>query len=264
MVKLWGSAVTQSWIVRGLLSVLLPLSDMCVHAKLLQSCLTLQLHGLQPARLLCPWDAPGRNTGVDTLVFVESGLWHQSQGHHCHNCHQKQPYIHFPEAKRDFLTLTFTVFSKYMEEERSFTLFCSGKNWHLSSYWICFSGFHACCWRFGVLRGIRQEPQSIRVSAWCTCFWFKKVTFYLLNALHELSLIILVWCRVGITDVLYVKKLRQVETVTYPGLMDKLRPGLGSRFVHGVTELDMTEQVTHIHIHTLKHLCHWIRFLLCP
>ena len=40
-------------------------------------------------------------------MFVESGLWHQSQGHHCQSCHQKQPYIHFPGAKRDFLTLTF-------------------------------------------------------------------------------------------------------------------------------------------------------------
>ena len=36
----------------------------CVHAKLLQLCLTLGPSGLQPARLLCPWDSPGKNTGV--------------------------------------------------------------------------------------------------------------------------------------------------------------------------------------------------------
>ena len=30
-----------------------------------QSCLTLcNPHGLQPTRLLCPWDSPGKNTGV--------------------------------------------------------------------------------------------------------------------------------------------------------------------------------------------------------
>ena len=30
-----------------------------------QSCLTLcDLHGLQPTRLLCPWDFPGKSTGV--------------------------------------------------------------------------------------------------------------------------------------------------------------------------------------------------------
>ena len=35
----------------------------CVPAKPLQSCLTLGPHGLQPARLLCPRDSPGKNTG---------------------------------------------------------------------------------------------------------------------------------------------------------------------------------------------------------
>ena len=30
----------------------------------MQSCLTLQSHGLQPARLLCLWNFPGKNTGV--------------------------------------------------------------------------------------------------------------------------------------------------------------------------------------------------------
>ena len=35
----------------------------CVHS-VAQSCLTLQYYGLQPARLPCPWDFPGKNTGV--------------------------------------------------------------------------------------------------------------------------------------------------------------------------------------------------------
>ena len=29
-----------------------------------QSCLTLQFHRLQPTRLLCPWDFPGKNPAV--------------------------------------------------------------------------------------------------------------------------------------------------------------------------------------------------------
>ena len=29
-----------------------------------QSCPTLQPQGLWPARLLCPWDSPGKSTGV--------------------------------------------------------------------------------------------------------------------------------------------------------------------------------------------------------
>ena len=30
----------------------------------------LQPHGLQPARLLCPWDSPGKNTGVGIHSFL--------------------------------------------------------------------------------------------------------------------------------------------------------------------------------------------------
>ena len=33
-------------------------------AKSLQSCPTLRPHRRQPTRLLCPWDSPGKNTGV--------------------------------------------------------------------------------------------------------------------------------------------------------------------------------------------------------
>ena len=40
-----------------------------------KSCLTLlQPHGLQPTRLLCPWDSPGKNTGVG-CHFVFQGVF---------------------------------------------------------------------------------------------------------------------------------------------------------------------------------------------
>ena len=32
----------------------------------------LQLHGLYPARLLCPWDSPGKNTGVGCHTLLQS------------------------------------------------------------------------------------------------------------------------------------------------------------------------------------------------
>ena len=35
---------------------------MKVNVLVSQLCLTLQLHGLEPSRLLCPWDFPGENT----------------------------------------------------------------------------------------------------------------------------------------------------------------------------------------------------------
>ena len=40
-------------------------------AKSLQSCPTLWLHRQQPTRLLCPWDSPGKNTGVDCHFLLQ-------------------------------------------------------------------------------------------------------------------------------------------------------------------------------------------------
>ena len=34
-----------------------------------------QPHGLQPARLLCPWDFPGKNTGVGCHALLLEKLW---------------------------------------------------------------------------------------------------------------------------------------------------------------------------------------------
>ena len=40
-------------------------------AKSPQSCPTLQPHGLWCARLLCPWDSPGKNTGVGCHALLQ-------------------------------------------------------------------------------------------------------------------------------------------------------------------------------------------------
>ena len=51
----------------------------CMCAKLLQSCLTLWLHGLWPTRFLGLWDSTGKNTGVGCYalfqgIFLTQGL----------------------------------------------------------------------------------------------------------------------------------------------------------------------------------------------
>ena len=43
----------------------------CVCVLVAQSHLTLQPHGLSPARLLCPWYSPGKNTGVDCHTLLQ-------------------------------------------------------------------------------------------------------------------------------------------------------------------------------------------------
>ena len=40
-------------------------------AKWLQSCSSLWSYGLQPARLLCPWDSPGKNPGVGCHALLQ-------------------------------------------------------------------------------------------------------------------------------------------------------------------------------------------------
>ena len=40
-------------------------------AKLLQSCPTVRPHRQQPTRLLCPWDSPGKNTGVGCPFLLQ-------------------------------------------------------------------------------------------------------------------------------------------------------------------------------------------------
>ena len=54
---------------------------MCVHMCQVTSVVSdsLQVYGLQPTRLLCPWDSPGKNTGVGCHallqgIFLTQGL----------------------------------------------------------------------------------------------------------------------------------------------------------------------------------------------
>ena len=50
-------------------------SGFCHHCLVIKSSPTLwQLHGLQPTRLLCPWDFPGKNTGVG-YHFLLQGIF---------------------------------------------------------------------------------------------------------------------------------------------------------------------------------------------
>ena len=47
----------------------------CLHAKSLQSCPTLyDPMDCYPASLFCPWDSPGKNTGVGYHAFLQGNL----------------------------------------------------------------------------------------------------------------------------------------------------------------------------------------------
>ena len=56
----------------------------CVPAKSPQSCPTLRPYGLQPARLLCPWDSPGTSAGAGGRAFPQGTFPTQDQAQASH------------------------------------------------------------------------------------------------------------------------------------------------------------------------------------
>ena len=67
-------------------------SVLCFKKSLMyQLCLlslTLQPHGLQPTRLLCPWDSPGKNTGVGCHFLLWGIFPAQISNPHLLHCRQ--------------------------------------------------------------------------------------------------------------------------------------------------------------------------------
>ena len=59
---------------------------LCVCGLSHLSCDFLQLCGLQPTRLLCPWDSPGNNTGVSCHALLQGMLL--TQGFNPHLLHK--------------------------------------------------------------------------------------------------------------------------------------------------------------------------------
>ena len=55
----------------NILFVIIYLVCVCVCVCVTQSCSTLQPHGLQTARLLCPWNSPGNKTGVGCHFLLQ-------------------------------------------------------------------------------------------------------------------------------------------------------------------------------------------------
>ena len=61
----------QNQISRTFLNVPNVLWMFCECVKSLHLCLTLWLYGLWSTRLLCPWDSPGKNTGMDGHALLQ-------------------------------------------------------------------------------------------------------------------------------------------------------------------------------------------------
>jgi len=78
-----GSSIPGILQARILEWVAISFSNACMHAKLLQLCLTLRPHGQQPNRLLCPQDSLGKNTGVGCHILLYQSPTYKSPYEPC-------------------------------------------------------------------------------------------------------------------------------------------------------------------------------------
>ena len=70
----------------------------------------LQPHRLQPARLFCPWDSPGKNTGVSHHFLLQGIFLTQGRIHrHASPALQVDYFITEPPEKPYILIITFNI-----------------------------------------------------------------------------------------------------------------------------------------------------------
>ena len=55
---------------------------------------SLQPHGPQPTRLLCPWDSPGKDIGVDCHFFLQGIFLTQGSALHLQHLYTVSGYFH--------------------------------------------------------------------------------------------------------------------------------------------------------------------------
>ena len=91
--KEWWTIMTNTDISKWFqLDIIVRFSENYVTVLVIQSCPTLQSHGLSPTRLLCPWNSPGKNTWVD-YHFLLQGIF-PTQGSNLGPLHCRQIRYH--------------------------------------------------------------------------------------------------------------------------------------------------------------------------
>ena len=93
-----------------------------VHVSLSVVSDSWQPHGLQPTRLLCPWNSPGKNTGVGCHVFIQRIFL--TQGVNLDLLHCKQVLQSEPREKPLLL-----VGQSQLETQRKASQECDSHGW---------------------------------------------------------------------------------------------------------------------------------------
>ena len=81
---------------------------MCVSSSVVFD--SLQPHGLQPTRLLCPWNSPGMNTGMDCQSLLQGILPTQGTNLHLLYCRQILYHLSHQGSPNTYMFLILQVF----------------------------------------------------------------------------------------------------------------------------------------------------------
>ena len=92
------------------------------------------LHALQPARLLCPWNSPGKNTGVGCHSFLQRVFPTQGLKSVLLHCRQWQNHVYriMLLLSNDSKYLFFKIFIKKLWERKTNT----SQDVNSGSFWI--------------------------------------------------------------------------------------------------------------------------------
>ena len=83
-------------------------------SEVTQSCLTLQPHRLQPARLLHPWDSPGKNTGADCRSLLQRIFPNQGLNPGLQHCRQILYCLGYREVPLSYLVVKLSGHFNYI------------------------------------------------------------------------------------------------------------------------------------------------------
>ena len=101
---------------------------LCVFNHLVMSD-SLWPHGLWPARLLCPWDSPGKNAGVGCHSYSRRSSWPRDQNHvSCISCIGRWILYHSASWEAHFIVcINLTSFIHFSVEKSRIVSFFASK-----------------------------------------------------------------------------------------------------------------------------------------
>ena len=128
-----------------------PHTTLCVSYSVV--CDSLQPHGLWPDRLLCPWDSPGKNTGVDCHSFLQRNFPNQGSNSGLLHCRQVLYHLSYREVTYNYSAAYhkfWSILFPFLFISRHF-LISSSAHWFsvahcLLSTCLWFSHFSFCNW----------------------------------------------------------------------------------------------------------------------